>query len=53
MVFFFSRPSPTDPGSRVGLTRQTLDPPRGQETAFARAMEEARDGQILKVFEDE
>jgi hypothetical protein len=52
MVFFFSRPSPTEPGTRVGFTRETLDPTRGQETAFARVIERTGDGQIVKVFED-
>lgn len=53
MIFGFSRPSPTEPGKRVGFFRQTLDPTPGQETAFARAINEARDGEIAKVVEDE
>ena len=53
MVFMFSRAHPTKPGERVGFMRQTLDPTPGQETAFARAVKGAGDGQILKVLEDD
>ena len=38
---------------RLRFTRETLDATQGQETAFAGAIEEASDGEIVKVVEDE
>lgn len=52
MAFIFSRPCPTEPGRRVGFTRQTLDPTPGQETAFARALLGASNRTISKFEED-
>lgn len=52
MLFMFSRPSQHEPGKRVGLIRPTLDPTRGQETAFARANGPENAGLLVRVIED-